>query len=291
METKHRSEKGVVPQTSGRSAGRSGHEHHQREKLATVLLVAIFVLLVAVSTFFKLFGWEQRSPYLTAAIADELDITDPNPTFVRAATSMLEGAGYGVDYYPGENVTVEFYRKLPTHGYDLIILRVHAARLRDEQGTLTDDAGLFTSDPYSKTKYVEEQRADRLRPARFYFDPANPGNFGITPDFVKSSMKGKFQDSTIIIMGCDGLRSNTLAEAFVQRGATTVVSWNGLVSRHTDAATELLLQHLLVDRLSIERAVAGTMAELGPDPAYGSTLLFYPRQAIASGPGGAYPAP
>ena len=97
------------------------------------------------------------------------------------------------------------------------------------------------------------------------------------PNFIKSSMKGNFPGTTIIIMGCDGLRSDSIAEAFVERGAKAVVGWDGLVSSaHTDAATERLLQHLLADGLPLQEAVAQTMAEVGPGPSYGSTLLAYP---------------
>ena len=31
-----------------------------------------------------------------------------------------------MDYYPGEQVTVDFYRTLPLRGYDVLILRVHS---------------------------------------------------------------------------------------------------------------------------------------------------------------------
>ncbi len=39
----------------------------------------------------------------------------------------MRGAGYDVDYYKGEDVTVELYRSLPSFGYKLIVLRVHSA--------------------------------------------------------------------------------------------------------------------------------------------------------------------
>jgi hypothetical protein len=106
-----------------------------------------------------------------------------------------------------------------------------------------------------------------------------PQYFGIMPGFIKSSMQGDFPDTTIVIMGCDGLKSDTVAEAFVDKGAKAVVAWDGLVSsNHTDAATERLLQHLLIDGLTLQEAVAQTMAELGPDPSYDSVLRLYPSE-------------
>jgi hypothetical protein len=103
------------------------------------------------------------------------------------------------------------------------------------------------------------------------------------PGFIKSSMQGDFADTTIVIMGCDGLKSDTVAEAFVEKGAKAVVAWDGLVSSgHTDAATERLLQHLLIDGLTLPEAVAQTMAELGPDPSYDSVLRLYPSEEPVS---------
>jgi hypothetical protein len=62
-----------------------------------------------------------------AAIVDHLSLTEPNPAFADRATGVLEEAGYAVDYYPGEQVTVDFYRELPSRGYEMLILRVHSA--------------------------------------------------------------------------------------------------------------------------------------------------------------------
>ena len=79
------------------------------------------------------------------------------------------------------------------------------------------------------------------------------------------------------MMGCDGLTMDATAKAFVDKGAKAVVGWSGRVSAsHTDAATEQLLGHLLMERLPTGDAVAQTMAEVGPDPTYGSTLRLYP---------------
>jgi NAD(P)-dependent dehydrogenase (short-subunit alcohol dehydrogenase family) len=103
------------------------------------------------------------------------------------------------------------------------------------------------------------------------------------PGFIKSSAKGDFQGTTIIIMGCEGLKTDAMAEAFVEKGAKAVVAWDGLVSpEHTDAAIERLLQHLLKDGLTLQEAVAQTVTEVGPDPSYESVLRLYPSQEPVS---------
>jgi len=215
-----------------------------------------------------------------AAILDQLDLTFPNPGFIRTATDMLEQAGYEVDYYRGREVTVELYRNLPEPDYDVVILRVHSglvAEVDETTGseTLTDYVSLFTGESYTDTRYVEEVREGPLGVASTY--EGGPEYFGIGPTFVESRMNGKFDDTTIILMGCDGLRAERMANAFLNRGAAMFISWDKPVSAtHTDAATERLLRHLYVDQHPAPEAVKETMAEVGPDPTFDSELLFYP---------------
>lgn len=246
--------------------------------------VALFatVALLSIALGVGLLSWNLSSDSgsppgpKTAAIVDQLSLTQPNPSFAETATNMLEEAGYTVDYYPGEEVTVDFWRNLPMHGYGLLVLRVHSGLAREE-GEPTDYVSLFTGEPFSDIKHYEEAEAGRLSRARYYED--GPEYFAIVPDFIELSMTGRFDGTTIIVMGCDGLTTRTAAEAFVRKGAGSYVGWSGPVSaEHTDAATERLLHHLLVDGLKIQEAVTQTMADVGPDPEYDSTLLVYPSK-------------
>jgi hypothetical protein len=211
-----------------------------------------------------------------AAIVDQLSLTQPNPTFVDTVTEILKESGYAVDYHPGEEVTVEFYRSFPAQPYDLIIYRVHSA-LGREDGEPADWVTLFTADSYRESWYVDEQKTRRLSKVSYYED--GPSYFGIMPGFVRSSMKGNLRGSTVVLMGCDGLATDTIAKALVDKGAKAVVSWNGLVTGdHTDAAAEQLLRHLATEGLPLGEAVEKTAAEIGPDPAYGSILRLYPPE-------------
>lgn len=211
----------------------------------------------------------------TAVIVDQLQLTQPNPDFVSEARGVLAGAGYSVDYIPGENVTVDFYRTLPDKNYDLVLMRVHAGITTEidqatGEKTGTEYVSLFTGEPYDESKYSSEQLG-RLGKARYTAD-SDP-LFGIGPEFVKESMDGDFNGATIVMMGCDGLRSQVTAEAFLDRGASSFVSWSQQVSApHTDTATVTLLQHLLVDQQPIAQAVETTAAEVGPDPSYDAEL-------------------
>jgi hypothetical protein len=245
--------------------------------------VAVPVILVSVLVVLAGSGEQSQQPATAvpgaaprAAIVDQLMLTQPNPTFVETTTTLLEQAGYAVDYYPGEDVTVEFYRNFPSQPYGLIIFRVHSA-LGREDGQPADWVTLFTADFYRETWYVNEQKTRRLSKVSYYED--GPPYFGIMPDFIRSNMKGNLQGATVVLMGCDGLATETIADALVDKGAEAVVSWNGLVSGdHTDAATEQLLRHLVTEGLPVREAVEKTATEVGPDPAYGSVLRLYPPE-------------
>jgi hypothetical protein len=199
----------------------------------------------------------------------------PNATFVEECKAMLEGAGFAVDYYSGEQVTVEFYRTLPTHGYKVILLRVHSAYIHEYLSL-----AMFTSEPYSKQRYVYDQLRNRV--ASGYIEPYRKGDpryLVITDKFVRFSMKGAFDDALIIMMGCTGIKK-CAATAFLQKGARVYVGWDGPVSAgQTDRATIRVLDHLLVQKQTIARAVEQTMAEVGYEPQCKSTLLFWPIEA------------
>jgi hypothetical protein len=252
----------------------------RRWRVVFSLTALAIAAAIAVPLIFPRGSHELSSP--RAAIVDQLSLTEPNPDFAQTATSILEQAGYSVDYYPGEQVTVDFYRELPTHNYDLIVLRNHAARRPDVLASrLPDEAALFTSEAYDRNKYVEDQ--DTLRLVKVRYPDSEEVFFGVRSDFITSSMKGRFDGTTIVLMGCNGLTTSRTAEAFIEKGARAVVGWSDLVSAgHTDEATERLIQHLVVDRLTLGQAVQKTNAEVGPDPAYGSVLQIYPPEAAAS---------
>jgi hypothetical protein len=269
-----------------------------RRRLTTsgVLLLGCILAVAAGISFATGSGSGEAAASRRAAIVDQLALTSPDQPFIDEATATLKQAGYAVDYYPSDQVTVDFYRDLPTHGYGLILVRAHSGfALKDSSGLAQEVRGqgetfVFTSEPYSQDKYLQDQRDRRLSVA-FYFDLSGvkvdldamtqaykslPRYFGVKPGFIASSSRGKFDKTTVILMGCNGLASNALAKAFASKGAQAVVGWDDLVSAsHTDAATERLLTHLVVEGAPVQQAVASTMAEVGPDPTYGGKLLVY----------------
>ena len=216
-----------------------------------------------------------KRPPARAAIVDHLSRTEPNPAFVKESKAILEAAGFTVDYYPGKKVTVELYRNLPTHGYKVIVLRVHSAYIHKYLSL-----AMFTSEPYSKGKYVYEQLRNRVASGHLQpYEIGDPQQFVITDKFVRFSMEGSFDDAIVFMMGCTGVK-RCAASAFIEKGAKAYIGWNGLISAdHTDRATIGLLKRVLVEKQTIGSAVTETMKDVGPEPRYHSRLLFWPIEA------------
>lgn len=245
-----------------------------------IAATAVAVAAIAVGVLF-LRPDSGEEPGLSAAIVDQLSLTAPNPSFAREAGELLTEAGYRVDYYPGEETTVDFYRALPARGYDIVLFRNHAARRPDVLAArLPDEAALFTSELYDRNRYIEDQ--DSLRLVKVSYPGAEEVFFGIRSDFIVSRMEGDFGGAVIVLMGCDGLTTDRTAAAFVEKGAGAVIGWDGLVTAdHTDRAIESLLRHLLIEGKTADEALEAVAVEVGPDPAYGSALKLYPSQAAA----------
>jgi len=253
----------------------------EREKrIATTVFLAFILIIAAVSGYYTYtFLNQPRNPAspFKAAIVDHLSLTFPNQTFRETATNILKQAGYMVDYYPGEKVTVDFYRNLPACGYKIVILRVHCGIDPSRQSI-----AFFTSEVFRQSRYVDELLTDHLEWTAYDYPPpaGEPLYFGINSLFVKDSMKGRFSETTIIMMGCYGLEYPSMAKAFIQKGAKAYISWKGSVTAdHTDKATINLLKHLILEKQAVGQAVENTMREVGEDPAYKSTLTYYLPEA------------
>ena len=212
---------------------------------------------------------------LRAVVVDQLSTTAPGEAFVDDATAQLEQAGYKVEYFAGEQVTVDLYRTLPKGDYDLVLMRTHSTSVISRGEEDVSSISLFTNEPYTKEGYPEEQQAGRVGFASY--TEGGDQLFGITADFIRYSKEGDFDDTQVVMMGCDGLRNEKAAEAFRARGAGGFISWSQFVTaEHTDAATKQLLRHILAGGLRPEDAVNQTMLEVGPDPYYGALLKYYP---------------
>ena len=218
---------------------------------------------------------------LKAVIVDQLSSVKGNEAFVTNVTEQLEEYGFQVDLYQQDDVDVDLYGQLATRGYKLIIFRAHSGLLAENEMT-QDRTVLFTNEAYDQLSHYDDQLHDRLVMARV--GEGYPMVFGIPPKFIEDGMKGKFDDSVVIMMGCSGLFERDLAQAFVGKGASAYLAWNGTVElNYVDEATPYLIEQLCSGNTTLKEAVDNTMEAVGPDPEHKAGLAYYPTYPSDSG--------
>jgi hypothetical protein len=201
-----------------------------------------------------------------AAILDGLFNVEPNLTLTDGLTDFLSNAGYRVDTYRGENVTINLLKSIG--GYKVLILRLHSAIHTD--GFLY----LFSGENFTASKYVDEQLTGAVRKAHT-FDENESAYFALNALFLGNDKPGGLNGTTIILTGCNGTSTPDVVQRLFDRGVKGYVSWNGFVDlSHSDEALLELVRALYVENLSLGLAVQKVMNEVGPDPYYRSVLVY-----------------
>ena len=238
-------------------------------------------MAILVLAGFFLYRYPNQPSQPKVAIIDQLSSSQltgtsrfPNQTFVKTAKELLYKRFPEVDYY-SDNATVDQYRSLSSSSYKLIVWRAHSA-LNLENKYIA----ISTSEKYDPTKY-NQYSADQLTLCNITGDPNL--YFAITPKFIEECMSGRFEDTVIIFMSCNGLKQGytKTAETFVEKGAKAWISWNGWIDpSDNDHAITLLLDYLINKNNTINEAVNEVPSYFSPF--YGpSALDYYPRPEVA----------
>ena len=222
-----------------------------------------------------------------AAIIDQLHKDIPNLHFQNKTHTLLEDAGYRVDLFTTEDITVDFYKKLPTMNYKFIVIRTHSIAY----GTVEDSASLLTGEIYDSESHLEEQHLGQLKKAVPFLPDyvekvgwealVNKTYFTIGSKAVNEIMEGEFEKSIIILGGCDTLSGSNLADSFLERGASVVIGWDGLIgSRDNDRAILQLLENILSNEEDINNAVELTKENFVFHTRPSPTLKYFSNNGI-----------
>jgi hypothetical protein len=241
----------------------------------TIIYAALIVAIIIVPTVFVLQLLTSRPNTPKAAIIDQLSSSHlsptsqyPNQTFIDLARGFLSQRFDSIDYYR-DNASVENYRQLPSRGYKVIIWRAHSAL---DLGSKY--VAISTSDRELLTSYDNYMQNQQLTLCNITGDPYL--YFAINPKFIREVMNGRFEDTVIIMMSCNGLKAEyyETATAFQDKGAKVLISWDGWISSaDNDDATTHLLSYLVAENDTVSDAVSKIPEYSSPE--FGRSTLRY----------------
>ena len=185
-----------------------------------------------------------------------------SPSGTQELTQLLTDGGYSVQSYVDENANVNNFKKIPS-GSELVIFRVHSSI---NQGKVW----LFTGEPYSHENHAVEQLVDSVHRARA--NSTAEYYFATSTNFFMDNLP-ELCGSNILVLGCDAAASNDLAEVFLEKGASSFVSWDGPVSlEHTDLVFKGIITQY-VHGVDIQTAVEESINQYGADPCFKSNII------------------
>jgi len=274
--------------------------------ILTIALVVIFSSIVTLSLQENVIQNEIYSydGAPRAVIIDQLHKDLPSISFQTKATELLTTAGYQVDVFTTDELPVDFYKKLPLMNYEFIVVRSHAVGDYGPNIDGDEPVAIFTGEKYRNDKYIQEQLSGQiLKGAPFqtsivetsvdlsqwnqsegaieistsweFIDDSDP-YFLIGSKYVDELMEGRFPNSVVILAGCSTLSNPSLAKAFINRGASTVIGWDNLIENfNNDSTTLLVLENLLIKNMETEEAVQAAMELNGHLNQYNAKLSYY----------------
>ena len=260
-------------------------------KKLTLLIVGIAAIGISV-TIFTLNIQNENLQYeimdydgiKKAVIIDQLYRDKPNEEFHTKTTEYLKKAGYKVDIFTTEEITIDFYKKLPSMNYEYIVIRGHS--LGDGSIKKIKSATLFTGETHDYHKYIKEQYEGHVGMGVPYLysqinelggfeNLIDETYFVFGSEFIEELMVGKFPDSTIILAGCETTKKQDLANSFLKLGASEVIGWTGLVDfKYNDNYTIHLLNQTLVNNVEMKNVIDSVNERLdGRLPSHYDTKL------------------
>ena len=109
--------------------------------LKTISSIAVIAITVSIIAMFLYDTVEanniQTESIPKAAIIDQLHDDIPNILLQQKATELLAAAGYEVDLFTTKDITLDFYKRLPSMNYDLVMIRTSVPGSRSRSYSAT----------------------------------------------------------------------------------------------------------------------------------------------------------
>ena len=274
MSTKHRGASNKRNKESEQQTSEAQRSEKLNRKRLKVGLIAVASCLIILSISFFLWTSFTTPPQPAqqtdigvpkAAILDALYAGPQDLAYEQNLTNYLSIAGYSVDIFRGENVTISLLENIG--GYKVLILRLHSAIASD--GFLY----IFSGENYTPTKYAQEQLSGAVREGITF---ENVSYFALNAVFLGGNNQTGLKDSTVILMGCNGTGDSYTIQRLLDKGVKAYIGWSGYVDlSYSDEITLALVKALYLEKSSAQVAVGEAMREVGTEPAYNSVLECY----------------
>ncbi|MCS7119837.1 MAG: hypothetical protein RMJ07_07165 [Nitrososphaerota archaeon] len=186
---------------------------------------------------------------------------------IQSIIYNLERAGYSVDYYKNEDVTLDLLKRIDNEGYGVIYINTH--------GFLdSNKVVIFTREKKELGK--EEIYKDDIESGRigcFELDESLKGYYYITPEFFYFyGTDGQYSDALVFIDACFSGNNSSLADVFLKLGAKCFIGWSCLVGVEHGVKMDGLFFHIICTRgLTVTQSLAFTV----PDPVSGARLVYF----------------
>lgn len=187
--------------------------------------------------------------------------------YMRSIIYSLERAGYVVDYYKDENVTIELFKKIDDEGYDVIYINSHG--FIDSQGLFA----LFVREKLNSENALLYQ-GDIAENLIGYLEEGNlAGYLYVTPKFfLRYGNDTRFPGTVIFVDACYSGNNTSLAEVFLILGANCFIGWDKSVNViHGIMMDGLFFHEACRHNKTIEEAIRKTRK----DPESGASLVYF----------------
>lgn len=229
-------------------------------KKKTVYIAIIFLALFYIGQNFRN---EREMETKDLLLIDNLSHLSQN--FEKELNELCEDYGYNL--VVERDADVKYFKNLEGT-YSLIILRLHSTN----QNNVT---WIFTNEPYKPNKYILEQLAGEVHSASVEY---NSGvYYVISSYYIQHYLPSKINTDCVILMGCDGLITDDMADSWIKAGSSYYVGWDGNIPiNKTDIYTKEIVENYL--REGLEKGLVQNLKTNNYQVNESSLRLYYNKK-------------
>ena len=187
---------------------------------------------------------------------------------IRSIIRNLQRAGFIVDYYKDNNVTIDLLKRLDNEEYGVIYINTHG--FVDSEGTVL----IFTGENHTLGKeelYWKDIEEDRIR---WFESQGNVmGYYYVTPSFF--TLYGNdtgYHNALVFVDACHSANNTSMAEAFLDLGAGCYAGWTALVGVEYGVAMDgKFFKQICIDGETVEESIG----KIKPDPKSKSRMTYF----------------